>query len=74
MCLAQGDNAVTLVRLEHAALWSRVKHSTTEPLPSLKNIWTNSRDFGTLHQQAAKAHMGRLASHTQSRDIAEGPG
>ena len=29
--LAQGHNAVTLVRLEPAALWSRVKHSTTEP-------------------------------------------
>ena len=30
MCLAQGQNAVTPVRLETAALWSRVKHSTTE--------------------------------------------
>ena len=32
MCLAQGHNAVTPVRLEPAALRSRVKHSTTEPL------------------------------------------
>ena len=31
---AQGHNAVTLVRLEPAALRSRVKHSTTEPLRS----------------------------------------
>ena len=31
MCLAQGHNAVTPVRLKHAALQSRVKHSTTEP-------------------------------------------
>ena len=31
MCLAQGHNAVMLVRLEPAALQSRVKHSTTEP-------------------------------------------
>ena len=29
MCLAQGHNTVTPVRLEHAALGSRVKHSTT---------------------------------------------
>ena len=35
MCLAQGHNAVTPVRLEPAALRSRVKHSTTEPLRSL---------------------------------------
>ena len=34
MCLAQGHNAVMLVRLEPAALQSRVKHSTTEPLRS----------------------------------------
>ena len=32
MCLAQGHNAVTLVRLEPATARSRVKHSTTEPL------------------------------------------
>ena len=36
MCLAQGHNAVTPVRLEPTALRSRVKHSTTEPLRSLK--------------------------------------
>ena len=30
MCLAQGHNAVTPVRLEPAAIWSRVKHSTTD--------------------------------------------
>ena len=35
MCLAQGHNAVTPVRLEPAAPLSRVKHSTTEPLRSL---------------------------------------
>ena len=32
MCLAQGHNTVEPVRLEPAAPWSRVKHSTTEPL------------------------------------------
>ena len=35
MCLAQGPHAVTPVRLEPAALQSRVKHSITEPLRSL---------------------------------------
>ena len=34
MCFAQGHNTVRPVRLESAALWSRVKHSTTEPLHS----------------------------------------
>ena len=45
MCLAQGHNAVTPVRLEPAALRSRVKHSTTEPLRSLLSM---NRYF-TLH-------------------------
>ena len=36
MCLAQGHNAVTPIRLEPAALRSRVKYSTTEPLRSLQ--------------------------------------
>ena len=35
MCLAQGHNAVTSVRLGPTALRSRVKNSTTEPLRSL---------------------------------------
>ena len=34
MCLAQGHNAVTPVRLDPVAPQSRVKHSTTEPLRS----------------------------------------
>ena len=34
MCLAQGHNAATLVRLEHKTPRSRVKHSTTEQLRS----------------------------------------
>ena len=34
MCLAQGHNAVTPVRLEPAAIRTRVKHFTTEPLRS----------------------------------------
>ena len=40
--LLKDHNAVTPVRLEPAALRSRVKHSTTEPLRSLiKVIWPN---------------------------------
>ena len=35
MCLAQGHNTVTLVRLEPGAPQSRAKHPTTEPLCSL---------------------------------------
>ena len=35
MCLAQGHNAVTPVKLKSAAPPFRVKHSTTEPLGSL---------------------------------------
>ena len=36
MCLAQGHNTLTPVRLEPTALLPRVKHSTTEPLRSQK--------------------------------------
>ena len=36
MCLAQGHNAVTPVRLVVAAPRCRVKHSTTEPLRPIK--------------------------------------
>ena len=42
MCLAQGLNAVMPVRLELAALGSRVKHSTTEPLCSLYVLFTHT--------------------------------
>ena len=38
MCLAQGHSAVTPVRLEPAASWSQVKHSTTKPLRSHINL------------------------------------
>ena len=37
MCLAQGHNAVMLVRLESTPPRSRVKHSSTEPLRSLSS-------------------------------------
>ena len=38
MCLAQGHNAVTPVRLEPAAPRSQVKHSTTETLRSFSDV------------------------------------
>ena len=42
LCLAQENNAMTLVRFEPQALWSRVKPSTTEPLRSLwATSWEN---------------------------------
>ena len=36
MCLAQEHNTVTPARLQPTAPWSRVKHSTTEPLAPLE--------------------------------------
>ena len=38
MCLAEGHKAVTPVRPQPAAPWSRVQHSTTEPLRSLIHL------------------------------------
>ena len=39
MCLTQGKNAVTPVRLETAAPWSRIHPSTFEPLRSHEILW-----------------------------------
>ena len=39
MCLAQGHNTVTQLRLEPAAHRPRVKHSTTEPLCSHVHVF-----------------------------------
>ena len=36
MCVPQGHNTVMPVRLEHANPLSQVKHSTSDPLHSLK--------------------------------------
>ena len=46
MCLAQGPNTVTPMRLEPTAPHSRVKHSTTEPLHSL-NLQYSDMYFNT---------------------------
>ena len=35
MCLAQRHNAVTPMRVDQGAPWSRVKHCTTKPLYTL---------------------------------------
>ena len=43
MCLAQGHNTVTLVKLEPVAPPSRVKLSTTEPLRSPDSAVTMRR-------------------------------
>ena len=40
MCLAQGHNAVRLVRLKLTAPLSQVKHSTTEPLLDLLEMFS----------------------------------
>ena len=40
MGLAQGHSVVTPVRLDHAILWPRTKHSTTEPLLSHYAMYT----------------------------------
>ena len=43
MCLAQGHNAMTLVRLEPENPPSRVNHSSTKPLQSLPGSWLAAR-------------------------------
>ena len=54
MCLAQGHNAVTPVRLEPAAPRSRVKLSTTEPLRSLLY---NLNENETYYPKTLKCEM-----------------
>ena len=43
LCLAQGHNTVTPVRLEPPTPWSRVKLSTTEPLGYHQNLLYRTR-------------------------------
>ena len=47
MCLAKGHNAVMLVRLKFAALQSRIKRSTTEPLRSPPTKYYQNISKGT---------------------------
>ena len=64
MCLAQGHNAVTPVRLEPAAPQSRVKHSTTKPLRSLKNLNVDE-DIGD--RQEWRSQNAEKVTHTKER-------
>ena len=45
MCISQGHNAVTPVRLEPATFRSQNKHSTTEPMRSLLNWLQSLKQF-----------------------------
>ena len=58
MCLAQGHKAVTPVRLEPAALGSRVKHSTPEPPRSLDSVVPRSRFLGDTGVPISKFQGG----------------
>ena len=60
MCLAQGHNTVTPVRLEPAPPRSRVMHSTTEPLCSHKNCQMCVMDFFS-YQRITLILIGRFA-------------
>ena len=64
VCLAQGHNALTPVRLEPAALPSLVKHYTTEPLCSLVEsrhnlLWKQwrSRSAGFIRSHLIRIHI-----------------
>ena len=57
MCLAQGHNTVTPVRLEPAAPRSRVKHSITEPLRSL---WIDAVEVKSRDDFLNKKNTGRI--------------
>ena len=55
MCLAQGSQCSdALVRLEPAALRSRVKHSTTEPLHSPYLADVDAHKVNVDHQHCAQ--------------------
>ena len=52
MCVAQGHDTVTPVRLKPAAPRSSVKHSTTEPLRSLENLILPMLSYPGCHMRA----------------------
>ena len=54
MCLAKGHKALTPVRLKPTAPWSRVKHSTTEPL-----LWSGSKLFAKVIWRQNKKQFAR---------------
>ena len=65
MCLAQGHNTVTPVRLEPAAPRSRVKHFTTEPLRSLVRFVhsANASSEGSDKLEHLRIHQGLRGLH-----------
>ena len=75
MCLAQRHNAVTPVRLEPAALWSQVKHSTTKPLCSLQKAskydqemkQSQTTDQPTLRKKHTTLTVTRQQEHKESK-------
>ena len=62
MCLPQGHNAVTSVRLEPPALLSRVKYSTSKPLRSRACFANNNMTYCSLHD--VKQHTWWTGSDT----------
>ena len=66
MCLAEGYNAVTLVRLKPAIPWSGVKYSTTEPpsshildLKILKLLGQTNKGSNEGDNCIQNLHLGR---------------
>ena len=78
MCLAQGHNTVTPVRLEPTALRFRIKYLTTEPLCSLFLLRVNQLGklidriqcsrllISTLSGSASRTHVESLG---KPRDV-----
>ena len=63
MCLAKGHNTVKPVRLKLTALRSRVKHSTTEPLPFFKSYISNCVCFLDLWFQTLLEIREKLSAY-----------
>ena len=64
MCLAQGHNAATLVRLEPSVPRSWVKHSTTEPLHfTCEALWVDVvRVNGAPHSDYLRPNTQNLST------------
>ena len=63
MCLAQGHNAVTLMRLQPVAPRSRAKHSTTEPMCShIYMAYASNKGSDRMHN----IHKHRLPTVTST--------
>ena len=70
MCLAQGHNTVTPVRLKPAAPRSRVKHTTTEPLWSNDKNWpVGYKAFSISTQLSMKFQLLIKPQMVKNKDI-----